>query len=383
METREVNGHIALFGESVKRFFRAQKRSEMTSPMFNLPGRLLLGSYCYYENLPHFVTELLRHSGAEEIGRSMKRLCQRPNYVHLNSLALGYLVGRQQLRLAKPGFEGDDAGTALVMDFWSRAARHYRNDGCLLPDETDFSVPILPAPVVDDLNAHLRDSEADGLRRQIHRLMATTELYTFILHGEARVGVFHHGPYPLGGKETLVVKELVGLKEDFYPWAQFQGAMPCGNIACVMRLRSVTSNIDLFGSMTCEPRDYVPGIVAEALFRVENGVYSPLPDKDIEAFTATTADAQLELYRQMIDWDDRYRIAYGAELYGYLLKHFGDMLDLGNAFTSDIRARFGESAGRHLDDLHSGREQALVLQHIAGTPGPIFSPLRDARGTGP
>ena len=27
-----------------------------------------------------------------EIGRAMKRLCARPNYVHLNSLALGFLI---------------------------------------------------------------------------------------------------------------------------------------------------------------------------------------------------------------------------------------------------------------------------------------------------
>ena len=48
----DVNQSITLFGESVKHFFRDQQRSAMTSPMFNLPGRLVLGSYCYYENLP-------------------------------------------------------------------------------------------------------------------------------------------------------------------------------------------------------------------------------------------------------------------------------------------------------------------------------------------
>jgi len=383
MGTQEVNRSIALFGESVKHFFRAQRRSEMTSPMFNLPGRLLLGSHCYYENLPQFVAELLQHASAEDIGRKMKRLCQRPNYVHLNSLALGYLVGREQVRLMNDSSSDDDASTALVMEFWSQTARHYRNDGCLLPGQAAISVPILPAETVSDLNDHLGAAGADGLRRRIHRLVATTELYTFILHGEARVGVFHHGPYPLGDGATLVVKELVGLKEDFYPWAQFQAALPCNNIACVMRLRGVSSSIDLFGSLTSEPRDYVPGIVAEGLFTVENGVYSPLPDKDIPSFTQAAADAQLELYRRVIDWDERYRIVYGAELYGYLLNSFGDMLDLGSPFSSEIRTRFGEAVSRHLENIHSGREQARVLQHIAGCQGPVFSPLREVEGTGP
>ena len=52
----DVNQSITLFGESVKYFFRDQQRSAMTSPMFNLPGRLVLGSYCYYENLPQLLS---------------------------------------------------------------------------------------------------------------------------------------------------------------------------------------------------------------------------------------------------------------------------------------------------------------------------------------
>ena len=97
--TTSVNQAIALFAESTGHFFRDQQRSAMTSPMFNLPGRLLLGSHCYYENLPRLLVEICRHASAEEIGLGMKRLCSRPNCVHLNSLALGYLIGREQARL--------------------------------------------------------------------------------------------------------------------------------------------------------------------------------------------------------------------------------------------------------------------------------------------
>jgi len=374
----EVNQLIAQFGDSVKEFFRGQQRSEMTSPMFNLPGRLVLGSYCYYENLPQLVDELLRHASADEIGRGMKRLCNRPNYVHLNSLALGYLVGREQARLSGARNLKDDAATGLVMDFWARAARSYRNDGRLLPDEADFTVPILPAQTIADLNGRLRAGLEDRLRRRIHRMVATTELYTFILHGEARVGVFHHGPYPLGNGETLIVKELVGLREDFYPWAKFHTALPCDNIAWAMRLRAVRSKIVLFGSLTTEPRDYARSIVAEGLFTAEDGTWRPLPDDDVPALTQSAGDAQLELYRRVIEWDDRYRIEYGAELYAYLLKSFAGPLGLSEDFAGKIRAGFRDSVSRHLEDLYTGREQPKVLQHIAGTNGPIFSPMQDS-----
>jgi hypothetical protein len=373
----EVNRSIALFGESVKHFFRDQQRSAMTSPMFNLPGRLVLGSHCYYENLPQLLSEIQSHASEEEIGHGMKRLCTRPNYVHLNSLALGFLVGREQARLSGAEIGDDDDKVASVMQFWSRVSRSYRNDGRLLPDEADFTVPFLPAETISDLNDRLPGDDPDKLRRQIHRLVATLELYTFILHGEARVGVCHHGPYPLAGGDTLVVKELVGLREDFYPWAQLQVRLPYDNIACVMRFRDVRSKIVLFGTLTTEPRDYAQSIIAEALFVVEDGVYRPLPADEIPKITQIAADAQLELYLRVIDWNERYRIEYGADLYGYLLKSFADQLGFGTAFGHRIRACFGDSVERHLDDLYNGSERPLVLEHIATTQGPVFSPLSD------
>jgi len=361
----------------VKHFFRDQQRSAMTSPMFNLPGRLVLGSHCYYENLPQLLSEIQSHASEEEIGHGMKRLCTRPNYVHLNSLALGFLVGREQARLSGAEIVNDGDKVASVMQFWSRVSRSYRNDGHLLPDEADFTVPFLPAETISDLNDRLPGDDPDKLRRQIHRLVATLELYTFILHGEARVGVCHHGPYPLAGGDTLVVKELVGLREDFYPWAQLQVRLPYDNIACVMRFRDVRSKIVLFGTLTTEPRDYAQSIIAEALFVVEDGVYRPLPADEIPKITQIAADAQLELYLRVIDWNERYRIEYGADLYGYLLKSFADQLGFGTAFGHRIRACFGDSVERHLDDLYNGSERPLVLEHIATTQGPVFSPLSD------
>ena len=53
----------------------------------------------------------------------------------------------------------------------------------------------------------------------------------------------------------------------------------------------------------------------------------------------------------------------------------GDQLGFGESFGRTIRARFGESVERHLDDLYNGTERPWVLEHIATTEGPVFSPL--------
>lgn len=370
----QVNGWIAAFGGSVGCFFREQQRSAMTSPMFNLPGRLVLGSHCYHENLPALLDEIRARATAETVGSAMRGLCVRPNYVHLNSLALGYLVGREQVRLTGGPEDEDFEQVAGVMEFWSGIARSYRSDGLLLPDESGFSVPILDAPAVAELEAALGSGLPADERRQARRMLATLELFTFILHGEARVGVFHHGPYPLANGDVLVVRELVGLREDFYPWARLHHRLPHNHVASVMRLRDVRCKIVLFGSLTTEPADYAARVVAERVFVVDDGEWHPLPATDMQALTDTAADAQLELYRRVMEWDEAYRIAYGAELYAYLLKSFGDLLGIGEAFGRSVRTHFAESVERHLEDLRSGREQPLVLQHIATAQGPIFAP---------
>lgn len=375
MRIDEVNRIIHLFGESVKHFFRDQQRSTMTSPLFNLPGRMILGSYCYYENIPRLLAEIRAHANAEDIGQYMKCLCARPNYIHLNSLTLGYLVGREQARLMGVEASDDSEQVAEVLEFWARVCRSYRNDNLLLPDEADFTIPILPAKTVHDLEGRLRKDLSADHQRQIHRMIATLELYTFILHGEARVGVFHHGPYLLEDGDSIVVKELVGMQEDFYPWARLKVQVPYNHLARVMRFRDVHSKIVLFGTLTTEPRDYGPGIIAEEVFVVDNGTYRPLPIEEITYLTSVAADAQLELYRRVIDWDDRYRIEYGADLYACLLKSFADILGFGEEFGKTIRTCFSESVRKHLDDLYCGHEQPRILEHIAKTDGPIFSPL--------
>ena len=373
----EVNRLIELFGDSVKHFFRDQQRSEMTSPLFNLPGRLVLGSHCYYENLPALLPRIRERATEAEIGQRMKRLCSRPNYIHLNSLMLGYLVGREQARLAGMPCADDAKQVCEVAEFWSRVGVSYRNDGLLLPDQAGFTVPILPAATIAKLQSSLRDDLADDLWRQIRRMMATLELYTFILHGEARVGVFHHGPYPLEGGDAIIIKELVSLREDYYPWARVEARLPYDDLALVMRVRDLDSKIVLFGTLTTDPKDYASRIVAGQVFVVENGSFHPLPEADVARLTTIAADAQQELYRRVIDWDDRYRIAYGAELYGCLLKAFADALGFGDEFGDAIRSCFAKSVEKHLDDLRSGREQPWVLQHIATTDGPVFAPLAD------
>lgn len=374
MPTERINQILHLFGESVRRFFREQKRSQMVSPLFNLPGRLVLGSYCYFEHLGELLPLLTARATPEEIGRSMKRVCSRPNYVHLHTVMLGYLNGREQARLAGSSRADRPAELSLIFDFWTRVAEAYRNDGLWLQDQSGFTFPLLPETDVQLLASSVRNNFTPAERHALRRMMATLELFTFILNGEARVGVCHHGPYPLENGDVLLVKELIGLREDFYPWARLKTQLPVDRVARVMRLRGANARIVLFGSLRVEPTDFDGCIVAEEYFALERGKLRPIPAEEAARLTALAADAQMELYRELLTWDDRYRIEYGAELYACLLKSFAEPLGFAEEFGAAIRRAFRSSIDLHLEDLASGREQPLVLQHIAATDGPIYAP---------
>ncbi len=377
VNTGQFNRILAAYGESIRHFFRDQQRSSMVSPMFNIPGRMVFGAYCYYEHLPTLLRYVTGHATPEAVARTMKQPCNLPNYISLNSLVLGYLNGREQLRLLRGPVTNDLNDMATVLDFWARATSAYRNDGEWLPDAAGFALPILSAEQVESVATQLSVPGAAS-RHAIRRMMATLELFTFILNGEARIGVFHHGPYAAGDGDVLVFKEMVGLQEDYYPWATPDIHLPYPSITRVLRLRGVKLKIVLMGSMTTEPRSYENNVVAEGLFFRDREALQPLPVSEIAGITTAAADAQMKLYRQMTEWDDRYRVAYGADLYGCILSAFAPA-GRREEFRRMIRSRFEQSVARHADALLRGDEKPLVLEHIARTDGPIYAPV-EAQG---
>jgi hypothetical protein len=375
VELAQANALIRRFGESVRRFFRAERRSSLISPLFHLPGRLILGSYCYHEHLVPLLRRVARSMTPEEIARRAKRIGARPNEINADSLLLGYFNGREQKRLLGVEFSDDAEEITFLLEFWSRFLSAYKSDGKLLPEESDFTLPVLEAKSPEVLSAALHPETEETRRRLLHRALAIIDLFTFVFNGEARVGTFHHGPYSLPDRSCLLVKEQVGLKDNFYSWADESVHLPVANLACLMQLRGVAVKIGLFGSLWIEPREYTSSVEAYGLFITAKGDLQPIGLEQLEVIASVAAEAQMRLYRQFLAWDKPQRLAYGAELYGNLLRAFGDAAGLGSEFHQEIRERFQESVARHLEPLLAG-EPPVILQHIAETQTDIYSPIR-------
>jgi hypothetical protein len=290
---------------------------------------------------------------------------------------LGYLNGREQRRLTgrldpdAPLADERYEETATVVDFWRRFGRAYVDDerGAMTGELGD-RLPILSATAVGDLAALARPVERPEERVAIRRMMAVTQLYTFIQNGESRVGVHGHGPYPLEDGDVLVVKELVGLRDRFID-LEVEERPHLDTVVRVMRMRDVRARIDLFGSLTTEPFEFEDRVVAEEVLTVEGGRPRPLDAPEIARLTETAGTAQIQAYERAAEWSADERIAYGADLYASLLANFPRAAGLD--LDGEIRARFRASAARVVPGLRDGAEEPLVLARIASGEGDLYS----------
>jgi hypothetical protein len=385
-DTFSLPEQIRRYSRDLRDFFDgAGQRASLISPLFNTPGRLVCGSHCYWEHLPGIVRQITARTPAREIGAEMKAVAQLPNLMTLNAFMIGYFCGREQVRLLA-GLGPDEPlaserveDTEAVVRFWHDVVDVYTEDG-LVPHENDHQVRILPDAAVADLAGALRDP-ADDERRAIRRAMAVIELYTFILNGEARIGVFHHGPYPLPGGDVLVVKELVNLRSDYINWS-LERVPAYDSVARVMRLRDVTIKIDGYGTGYWEPFEYEPAIVAEHLLARRDGVLSELATEDLVAAADAAADAQVVMYEQASHWDPVYRVGYGADMYASIADPMARFVGLD--LRDQINESFHATAARVAPLLQSGEEPLLIIQRLGEAGGDVLlsSALPSSSATG-
>lgn len=378
----ETNRCIALFGASQRAFMRSEKRAGLRSLLFDIPRRSSIGWHCFYEVGSHFLQELSRQIPPEEVGQRMKCLCSRPYYLTLSIIMCSYFGARQQ-RLLDAGlmagqiFADEKPDEArFVVDFWRRACQAYRNDGLLLPGQAGHTQPILRPDTVAELNDQLIATDPSQ-RRHLRRLAATLELYSFILHGEQRDGIFAHGPYPLPDGSAVVVQEFTDLQNDFLPWAQTNVRNPYAQLALVLRLRGVGTHFDLFGGVLFDPADITPHVEAEGLFTTDaRGAMQPIPLGEIPHIQERAAQAQNEIYLQVAGWTPRFKAEYGVHLFANHVRSFFRLVrNTAPDVDERIRAAFQTAAASVIGPLLARPEPPSIWNFMAVTDGDFFWPV--------
>lgn len=358
---------------------RSEKRASLRSILFDVPRRSSIGWHCVYRKGCQFLRRLSDYISPEDLGVKMKQLCSRPYYLTLSIVMCSYLGARQQKMLDQglaPGqaFAEDLDDLSFVVDWWRRTCRSYRNDGLLLPEQAGDTQAILPASAIHDLDAQLSTSDLADVHHRLRRMAATLELYSFILHGEQRDGIFGHGPYPVEDQQ-LVVLEFTDLQNDFLPWAQTRVRNLYPNLAIVLRLKGTKARFHLFGSVLLDPSDIVSKLQAIGLFtRGEDGRISHVDFSEMETIQARAADAQNELYLKAAEWSPTFQAEYGVHLFANHLRSFFHLAGLGNRFDEPIRNEFQAAAQEVVGAMLAQPDPPSMWKFMATTEGDFFWP---------
>jgi hypothetical protein len=381
ISVERLNELIHLFGETQKNAMRAERREALRSILFDLARRSPLGWRCLYEHQVPFLREIAQLTTPDEVGRRMRGLGRRPYAIQPFILMCSHFGWRQQLLLDAGLTEGEPFAAdnpvdlAFLCDFWARVMAGYRQDGLLLPEQTDLSCQILDAAELELLDRGTAGGGSNDLPL-VRRMAATLELYNFVLHGEQRDGIFGHGPYELPDGSTLFVREFNDLRNDYLPWAATPTRNPWDAVMIAYRGRDVAVHCDLFGSMTVTPHEFADRVQGICVLgrREDDAAPTPLSAEDVAAVQSAAADAQEELYLAALGWDDHYKIAYGAPLFANHLWPMAKLAGADRELGDRLLAACNETAEQHTDELLAG-EVPSVWAHMGAYPGEMYWPV--------
>ncbi len=376
-----VNREIAIFEKYFRRFFRGEDRSNLQSALFNVPGRLVAGCCADYENMAAVFRHLLTTASAEQIGRRMKQTASRPGIFQITCLLVSYLIGRQQEILLRHG-EGlsySDEKHLEEMDLLFEAGRTIlsaaRNDGAHFPGESRDEMPLLDDAAQHTLVHQLSEPSLQDLSWR-RRPWATLTAYNFLLHGEMRDGIFNHGPYDLGGGHCLLVRELTELHNDYFPWSTNIRKLPAGFVRAMI-LKDVECRFDVLGGVATQPQVFEDRIVLDGLFEISKGRLVPTDESATRKILEVVSENSRVLYEEFCGWEESRKLRYGTLLHANFLRGFWELIPgiSAHGLARSTIVGYERSGEAHFSEL-SSRRIPLVMEHIANTTGPIFSPLR-------
>jgi len=373
-----ANEAVAAWGASIRSFFQAEKRDELTSVLFDVPRRSLLGWHCLYRHAPDFFAELWRETTPEAFGRRMARPGARPYQLQLAILALGFLGARQHLLMdqglsmgdALPG-EDVDRSVEFLLNL-ERMQRSYRVDGTLVPDETGQTTRILDPAALTGAAALLQPVDADRYAL-IRQTVAKLQMFAFLFHGEQRDGVFGHGPYDVDGA-TVFFREINDLQNDYVPWALDEPRSPVPNVVVVYRTHDVKVTCDVFGSLVAEPHDFGEQLDAVAILTADAGELRPLDDGEVDAVQQAAALGTRLLFGKMAKWEEEYKLRYGGPLFANHMKTFFDLQGIDGSIGDRLMDTFEATAQGLVGDILQ-RDTTVVWKHMAWGETDCFWPV--------
>ena len=303
------------------------QRTALESALIPITAYITVACVEAYRRYPELMQEIAAAMPPEEIGRRGRTLGTEIDLVRLWSIANFHILGRTiLLGVGMLDLEADVARTAIVLDFWKRAATAFHGDtGALQADDSAGIVTPL-AQHVDEIYAGCLPIVDDAHRARRSRLNALLTSYEFLLWFDTRSGYQDSGPYQLPDGRTLLLRHYVKVGVSDFAWStEVANAMPYKTVLCAFVLNGVDFHVTDFGTAVTKPEDYLPHVEAFGLFDTANGGLQSIDDAGIEALTVAAKSAQKEQYRMIAKMERAEKIDAGAYVYFSFLRPFADV----------------------------------------------------------
>ena len=360
------------FAEAILRFM-GERSTILETTLFDLPNKIILGQYCGVVALPGVFGELERRTSGEELGRR-RRVPGLPLALGLSGILWIYLFGRLQRYLdagwpERPVDLGDHEEAARIIRYWDAVARAYRGDGTIVPQPDDPAIRALDDDDVARFAAAARKRGRPQDTRRLRRAVAQLSLYLFLIHGEQRDGIFHHGPYDLDDGSVLVLKEFTDLRNRFMPWMTEERRLPVSRVVVPMILYGVDCRFDMYGTLYTDPDDYFDRISGFDILAGDE--LEPISEEQLDEVAAQSQRIQREVFRAMAKWDDRYKLLHAASQYANVCHPFLELAGCDDDGIVAVLMRPFEAEAERAYDLvqqHEGK----VWVRVANGERPLF-----------
>jgi hypothetical protein len=301
------------------------QRTALESALIPVTAYILISGVECYRRHPELMTEIAAAVTPEELGARGRELGNQIDTVHLWSIANIYLVGRSVLAGAGMlDFEADVTRTAVVFDFWKRAAAAFRADGTL--QAADAGGIVTPySDHITEIVAGCLPVRDDEHRARLSRLNALLTSYLFLLYFDTRAGYQDTGPYGLPDGRVLLLRAFNRFGASDFPWSHDVAAdLPYSTALAAFVLDGVDLHVTDFGTAVTDPSDYLDRLVAFGLFDPTSGRPLPIIESDALALGDAVKAAQRNLYRLIAGMTRHEKLDAGAYVYFTFLRPFAE-----------------------------------------------------------
>ena len=329
--TEEANELISILSENVRMNLLA--RTALNSQLFPVSTYISLACHQLYDQSFQYnaCREMVEHAALDP--RAIGPKCKTPgailNGLAFQSFAMLYLHGRGQCiyDMGGPEHEPEEKReeTKYLLDFFRHLNPNYRNDGCLLVDQSeDKNMRVLDGRLVESLREDMFDASSEQTKK-FKRVIALIMNYGFLDKCECRMGIFEHGPYELDTGELLIFKEFQ------FALNQIPG-VPVPNLILAYTLKNMNSlQFNDWGTLFADPTDFSNHMTklgmwthefvmpAQIEYPTKMGRNIPITWETFEQIGKYSQTALTQLYRKVVTWDYERRCLAGANLYATMV----------------------------------------------------------------